>query len=250
MKQSRLFSRLIVVALPFVLFACGGGTSEKDEKAGTDTAAAVATPAETPAPAVANTIVTTPQPSLMMMLKVSNYQKWLAVHEKGDSMRQADGLHDYVIGRGVKDSNMLFVVLKADDVEKAKAHLKMPGMSKMMQSAGVMGNPEASVYITTWQDTVNVGDVLRSRTTFSVKNWSAWESSFKAGKQERMDNGITDRAYGHEVSDSNKVSLVTAVMDTTKAFAYYKSDALKKRRAEGGVMGEPKRFFFRIVKRY
>jgi len=46
------------------------------------------------------------------------------------------------------------------------------------------------------------------------------------------------------------VSLVTAVLDTAKAFAYYKSDAIKKARAAGGVIGEPKRFLFTIVKRY
>ena len=65
-----------------------------------------------------------------------------------------------------------------------------------------------------------------------------------------MDNGIADRAYGYDASDKTKVSLVTAVTDTTKAFAYYTSDALKKRRAAGGVTGEPKRFLFRIAKRY
>jgi hypothetical protein len=250
MKQSRLFSRILLAALPLLLFSCGGGTSNKDEKAGTDTAA-VTTPVETP-PALApvNTIVTTPETMLTIVLKASNFQKWMAVYEKGDSMRMADGLHDYVIGRGFNDSNMVLVAMKADDPEKAKAHMKMPGVKKMMQMAGVMGNPDISITTMTWQDTVNVGNVLRSRTTFSVKSWSAWETSFKEGRQERMDNGITDRVYGHDAMDSNKVSLVTAVMDTAKAFAYYKSDALKKRRAASGVIGEPKRFLFHIVKRY
>jgi hypothetical protein len=39
-------------------------------------------------------------------------------------------------------------------------------------------------------------------------------------------------------------------MDTAKAFAYYKSDILKKRRAESGVIGEPERFLYRVVQRY
>ena len=65
-----------------------------------------------------------------------------------------------------------------------------------------------------------------------------------------MDNGITDRVYGYDPDDNKKVSLVTAVLDTAKAFAYYNSDALKKRRAAGGVIGEPKRFLFRVVQRY
>jgi len=239
---------LLFMALPFIIISCGGGAKENNEQATTDTTAA--TPVETPAPAVVNTIVTTPETMMMVLLKVSSYQKWMAVHEAGDSMRRADGIHDYVIGRGFRDSNMVLVAMKADDLEKAKAHVKMPGMKKHMQSAGVIGNPEFSFVTTTWQDTVKIGDAIRSRTTFTVKSWSKWESSFKEGKQERMDAGITDRVYGHDAMDSNKVTLVTAVMDTTKAFAYYKSDVLKKRRAAGGVMGEPKRFLFRIVKRF
>ena len=92
--------------------------------------------------------------------------------------------------------------------------------------------------------------MIRSRSTFSVKDWDAWQKNFQDGKQERLDNGITDRVIGHDADDNKKVSLVTAVIDTAKAFAYYKSDALKKRREAGGVIGEPKRFLFRVVQRY
>jgi hypothetical protein len=83
-----------------------------------------------------------------------------------------------------------------------------------------------------------------------VKDFDAWQKSFEAGKQERLDNAITDRVVGHDVDDNKKVMLVTAVLDTAKAFAYYKSDGLKKRREAGGVIGTPARFLYRIVKRY
>ncbi|MBC7874517.1 MAG: hypothetical protein H7Y01_11000, partial [Ferruginibacter sp.] len=70
------------------------------------------------------------------------------------------------------------------------------------------------------------------------------------GRQERIDNGITDRVYGHDADDNHKVMLVTALTDTAKAAAYWKSDMLKKRRAASGAIGEPDRFVFRIVQRY
>jgi len=82
------------------------------------------------------------------------------------------------------------------------------------------------------------------------KDWDAWQKSFEDGKQERIDNGLTVRVVGHDPDDNKKVSLVTAVMDTAKASAYWKSDMLKKRRAAGGVIGEPKRFVFTIARRY
>ena len=245
-----LFSSMPVLAFTFFLVSCGGANSDKSDKEAkpaTDTVAS--TPPETVTPMV-NTIVTTPQPMLIVVHKVANFQKWIAGFEAGDSMKLANGLHNYVVGRGVRDSNMLFVAVKADDIEKARAFTKMPGLKKSMQMAGVIGAPDFSVITTTWQDTVNIGDAIRSRTTFMVKDWETWAKNFADGKQERLDNGITDRAYGYDASDNKKISLITAVTDTAKAFAYYKSDAIKKRREAGGVTTEPKRFLFRIVKRY
>jgi hypothetical protein len=43
---------------------------------------------------------------------------------------------------------------------------------------------------------------------------------------------------------------VTVLSDTAKAFAYYKSDGLKKRIQASGVIGEPARFYYRLVKHY
>lgn len=236
---------LLCAAAALAFTSCNGGQSENTEKAA-DTPVV----AEKTEPAPANTIITTPQLSVAVVHKVANFSKWMMAYEADDSMRLANGLHSYVIGRGVQDSNMVFVSLKADDLEKAKARMNDAAFRKVMQKAGVVGAPEIGLYTITWQDTINVGNVIRSRTTFSVKDWAAWEKSFQEGKQERMDNGIVDRAYGHMVGDDNKISLVTALLDTAKAFAYYKSDALKKRRAAGGVTGEPKRFMFHIVRRY
>jgi len=178
------------------------------------------------------------------------FAKWKASYEGHDSMRLASGIHSYVIGRGFTDSNTVMVAVKIDDIAKAKAFAKDPSLKKAMQKGGVTGQPEFSFVTMTWQDTSNIGPAIRSRTTFMVKDWDAWQKGFEEGKQERIDNGIVVRAYGHDPDDNKKVSLVTAVTDTAKAFAYYKSDALKKRRAASGVIGEPKRFLFRIVQRY
>jgi len=83
-----------------------------------------------------------------------------------------------------------------------------------------------------------------------VKDWDAWLKGFEDGKQERIDNGILDRVVGHDLDDLKKVYVVTAIVDSAKAFAYYKSDALKKRRLASGVIGEPVRFLYQVVKRY
>jgi hypothetical protein len=145
---------------------------------------------------------------------------------------------------------MIMVALKVDDTAKAKAFGKDPGLKKAMQKGGVMGTPTVVLNTMTFQDTVSMSTNLRARTTFTVKDWAAWEKAFEEGKQERLENGITLRSYGHKSDDDKKVVLVTAVTDTAKAFAYYKSDMIKKRRAASGVIGEPERFLYRVVEHY
>jgi hypothetical protein len=182
--------------------------------------------------------------------KVANYAKWLIAYEEHDSARLASGLHNFVIGRGLEDSNMIMVALKADDTAKAKAFEKSSDLRMRMKQAGVVGVPTIAVNTTTWQDTSNIGSAIRSVATLMVKDWDAFVKAFEDGKKTRADNGIMDRAFGHALDDNKKVFVVTALTDTAKAFAYYKSDELKKRRAAAGVIGEPTRFFFRIAKKY
>lgn len=247
MKLYRFIRMLSYSALVFSLIACG----DTEQSSTTD---ADSTAVETTSPGTAmnaNTIITTPQNMMIVVHKVADFDKWKASYDEHDSMRLAHGIHNYVIGRGVQDPNTVLVAVKAEDMAKAKAFAKDPSLKQAMQKGGVTGTPSMSFINTIWQDTAVLGpDIIRSRTEFTIKDWDAWQKNFAEGKQERIDNGIVDRAYGYEVDNNKKVSLVTAVTDTAKAFAYYKSDALKKRREAGGVIGEPKRFLFRVVQRY
>lgn len=247
MKQSRFTGLLFCTALLFFLTSCGGGANEKT--AATDSTA-VDTTARTAVVKEMNTVITTPQNMVTVTFKVANYSKWKIGYEGHDSARLANGIHNYVIGRGLQDSNMVMVAMKIDDTAKAKAFVKSPGLKTAMQKSGVVGAPMISFITETWQDTAIIDSKIRSRTIFSVKDWDAWQKSFDEGKQERTDNGIIVRVIGHDMNANEKVFLVTALTDTAKAFAYYKSDALRKRREAGGVIGQPVRFLFRIVQRY
>lgn len=244
MKQFRSYGFLLY-SMAFFLVSCGGGETEKTATDST----AVDTTKTVLAPAV--TTITTPENMMVVIHKVANYAKWQPSYDEHDSIRLANGIHSYVIGRGLKDSNMILVAVKVDDTAKAKAFAKDPGLKKAMQKGGVTGAPSISLVTMVFQDTAMLSpDILRSRTTFTVKDWAAWEKNFEEGKQERLDNGLAVRAYGHLTDNDKKVVLVTALLDSAKAFAYYKSDALKKRREAGGVTTEPERFLYKVVKRY
>lgn len=243
MKRSGFSTALFCMGVVTFLTSCGSGGNEKktDSTATTDTATKTQ---------VVNTIVTTPANVQVVIHKIADYPKWLAAYEGHDSARVAHGLHKFIIARGFEDSNMVMVVTKVDDTAKAKEFEKDPSLKAAMKKGGVIGAPTITLYTETWQDTANVGPALRAVTTFSVKDWDAWQKGFEAGRQERMDNGIADRVVGHELDDNTKVSVVTALTDTAKAFAYHKSADLKKRHAAEGMIGEPHRFFFRIAKVY
>ena len=187
---------------------------------------------------------------IVIMHKVSNFEKWKSAYDEHDSARLASGVHNFVIARGAADSNMVLVALKIDDTTKAKAFGKDPGLKKAMQKGGVIGTPSIAFVTMVFQDTADIGSVLRASSTYTVKDWDTWQKAFEDGKQQRLDNGITDRAYGHDLDDSKKVTVVTALTDTSKAFAFYKSDALKEKMKAAGVASAPKRFIYNIVQRY
>lgn len=242
MKRLISFSGLLVFMTMSLFFAsCGGGDKKTTETATGDST----TPAAT-----VNTIVTTPQLMMMVRHKVKDYATFKTVYDNHDSVRRANGVHSYVIGRGVDDSMMVLVAVKADNLEKAKAFSNDAALKTAMQKAGMIGAPEISFINALWYDTANVGTIPRVITTFTIKDWDTWKKSFEESKQERMDNGIVDRQYGHVADDNKKVSLVTALTDVAKAKAYWGSDALKKRREAAGLTTEPNRFMFNIVARY
>jgi hypothetical protein len=228
------------------LTACGTGGGEKASNdttiTGTDTATVNTTP-------VANTVVTTPQDMIVATHKVANFTKWNASYDEHDSMRLANQIHSYVIGRGVKDSNMVLVALKVEDMTKAKAFGKSADLKKAMQKGGVTGAPTIRFITMTFQDTAHIETDLRVSSTFKVKDWDTWQKAFEGHRTEGLDNGLKVRAYGHDVDDNHKVMIVSAITDTAKANAFWKSDLLKQRRAESGA-SEPERFIFRIARRY
>jgi len=248
MNQLRFMSILAYAGVAVSLISCGG---QHQEKNATDTTvivdSTVVVKTETP---TTSTIITTPQQMMVVRHRVANFSKWLPSYDEHDSMRQANQIHSYVIGRALQDSNIVVVAVKVDDMEKARAFSKDAGLKKAMQKGGVTGAPSFSFVTMTYQDTVTIASDVRSWTTFTVKDWSAWEKAFTEGQQERLDNGLAVRAYGHDADNDKKVVLVVAVTDSTKAVAYWKSDMLKQRRTASGVIDEPQRFIFRVVKRY
>lgn len=75
--------------------------------------------------------------------EVKDFDAWLKVFDaEGVVARSNDGLIDGVVARGIDDPNLVYLVFKITDLEKAKAALVKPERQKIMQEAGVVGKPE------------------------------------------------------------------------------------------------------------
>jgi hypothetical protein len=245
MKRLKSNGNIIIASMALLLSSCGGNGSETKEDTMTSDSSAMV---ETPAPV--STVDLNPVNMMIVKFKVADFAKWKTGFEGNDSLRLANGIHKYVVGRGEKDTSMVLVANKVDDLEKAKTFGKSSAIKEAMKKGGVIGAPTMMFVTTAFQDTANLSTNLRSITTFTVKDWDAWKTSFEGSRQLRLDNGLTDRVYSHDADDNKKVSLVVAIMDTAKANAFWKSDTLKQQRAKSGVVGEPQRFIFRIVAKY
>ena len=227
-------------AFIFLFSSCNGDESKTDTK--TDSTATTKT--------AESTVVTTPQNVMVVWHRVADYTKWKASYDEHDSLRVSNGVHNYVIGRAADDSNMVLVTTKVDDIAKAKAFAKDPALKAAMQKSGVTSPPTILFNTMVYRDTAKNMSDLRSMTMFTVKDFDAWKTSFESHRQTRIDNGLTDRSYGHDADDKHKVTLVVAINDSTKASAFWSSDLLKKQRAEAGVVGEVKRHVYHVVQKY
>lgn len=254
MKCSFFTAMPLLAVVLLGIASCGGQENKNASKTTTatdTTTSSTATTATTPATSTkASAVVTRPQNIMEVMHKVANFNKWQMSYDAHDSMRLASGVHSYVIGRGLKDSNMIMVAVKVDDLNKAKAFEKETSLKQAMQKGGVLGQPQMHLVTMVYQDTVTINTDLRSRTTFRVKDWNKWQHIFDSSRQQRIDNGIIDRAYGHDADDNHKITIIVALTDTAKAYAFWKSDQLKKMQAQSGMIGSPERFIYRMVKRY
>ena len=81
--------------------------------------------------------------------KVKDFDAWLKVFDnEGKANREAQGLYDVVLGRGIDDPNMVYLVFDIKDLAKAKASILSEEKKKLMESAGVEGKPVIEFYTT------------------------------------------------------------------------------------------------------
>ena len=244
MKLSRFLATIsVAVSMLFFISSCNSGDNKKTDE---PTTAADTTVAKVTVPAPA----AKPANVLIIKHKVANYAKWKLLYDAHDSTRLAYGLHNYVVSRGIEDTNMVMVALRMDDAAKAKTFSALPDLKARMQKGGVLGVPSFNFVNVVSLDTSTNTQPVRVMITHKVKDWDAWKKVFDEHKQARMDAGLTDRVVSYSIGNNHMVSLVFAVSDMAKAKAFMNSKDLADKMKAGGVEGPPSIFFYRIVQKY
>lgn len=249
MKQIKfLHASAIAVGMALLFVSCStGGEKQVDETVATDsimTDTSSAMKAPEPAAEVK------PGKVFIVKQKVANYAKWKASYDTRDSLRHANGLASYIVGRGMSDSNMVIVILRMADVNKAKELASSKEMKERMKKSGVIGTPSFEYLDVVMNDSTPIEQNARLMVTHKVKDWDAWKKSFDGHKQARMDAGLIDRGLGYRDGDNHMVSIVFAVTDKKKADDFLKSKDLKDKMAEAGVDGPPAFFYYNIVQKF
>ncbi|HYM92682.1 MAG TPA: hypothetical protein VET23_00970, partial [Chitinophagaceae bacterium] len=230
-----------IIAAAAVLFfsACNNSGKEKEEAKTKDTIAATKAP-EQPA--------ATPLTVVVVQHPVKNFDKWKPLFDGHDSVRKAYGLTVLGVGRGLDNPNMVYVMMKANDVQKAKDFAQSPNLKETMQKAGVTAAPTVSYLTVVRSDTTTIPIKERVMVSHHVKDFDAWLKVYDAeGKETRAANGLIDRGLARGVDDPNMVYLLFAVSDRKKAKARFGSPELKKIMTDAGVDSKPDAHFYKVV---
>jgi len=249
MKPFRFLAVTTAVSLVLFLVSCGSGgdkskTSDQDTSQTKMSETTTDKTPETPAaPKIAGIVV--------VRHKVANYAKWKMGYDSHDSARTAAGLSNYLIARGLgKDSNMVAIVLKAQDMVRAKEFASSTDLKETMQKAGVIGMPTIDYDEFIWNDDSKIDQNMRLLVSHKVKSYAAWKQAFDGDKAAREAVGLVDRGIVHASGYANDVSVVFAVNDLAKAKAFIASKELKDKMTDAGVEGVPTFFFYTIVQSY
>ncbi len=226
------FPNLLLATL-FAIFlsACGGEPKEATTEPAAETTAV-------PAPATLFSAV-------VVKHTVADFAKWKAAFDANAQARTDTELTPLSIMRDKDNPNLVFVSMKAANLQKAKDFTTSPGLKEAMQNGGVTGVPEITFYNTIRFNENPAATPDRVIITHRVKDFDAWLKVYdEEGTAARAGDGFVDRALARGVDDPNLVLISFVVTDMAKGKAAIASEAKKQLMMSAGVEGPPQINFY------
>jgi hypothetical protein len=79
---------------------------------------------------------------LLCKHKVADYARWRRVFDSHAEAQRQAGLYVLHVLRDTADLNLVVMLFRVDDLDKAKAFTQAPSASQAAKTSGVIGTPE------------------------------------------------------------------------------------------------------------
>ncbi len=189
----------------------------------------------------------TPFAAGMIQHPVQDYAVWKSAYMAHDSVREAYGLSEMSLGRGMEDTNSVIIISRMADLQKAKDFIALPELKTAMDSAGVSGPPVFTFMNVIRLDTTEATTNDRVMVSHKVKDFDVWFKVYSdETRAQRASYGLVERGMGRDMDNPNLIYISFAVTDMEKAKARIASEDLKKIMTDGGVEGPPTIVFYTV----
>jgi hypothetical protein len=165
---------------------------------------------------------------------VKDYGEWLKVYNK-----VSDPASRISIYASPDDPNLITVFALTKTHEAARNAFSSQEFKTVLATSGVTSEPVFRYYDIKYQDSEKTDKKYRLGVSHPVKDYSQWKRIFDEDEKIRSDAGLQLRAISTSAEDPSMVHIMFATNDVDRAKDLIHSNDLKKRMAEGGVIGEP-----------
>jgi hypothetical protein len=185
---------------------------------------------------------------LLTEKKVASFDNWARIYADQDSIRQMYHVGHYMAGRGIVDTNQIYVIDLISDSSKIDEYLSLPFIGYMRSRSGVIDSVVTHKIALLRDDTSAATTNDRLVVSFSVQNVEkSLQYLDKHGLENRSKNGFVDRGMGVSMDGDNKLYLFFAVPDWSKAEAFLTSPGYKEWLEKMGASADVRAMRYRIV---
>ena len=177
---------------------------------------------------------------------VADFNVWKPFFDADSTNRNAAGLHQIGIARGIENQNEVEIPFMIDDVQKAKEFTSNPVLKDVMEKGGVTSAPSIQfIKVLRMSKAIQMpGDY--AEVTLKIKDFDSWIKVFDGeGAAMRAKDGLQDGVLAIGIDDPHLVYLVFKISNLEQAKAAMIDPVRKKLMQKSGVMGEPEIYFGR-----
>lgn len=225
----RLICALFLLGFIGLISACQN--SKKESKEGVESASMTSIDRD----------VKTAETAVTVSHVVKDYDAWLTAFNAHDSVRQASGILETNVYRGVTDSMMVTITAYTKGHDQARAFFSMPELQAAMDSAGVISKPDIKYWDIRW---TRNGEKLPSFDGFymvscGVEAYDFWMEKYMEHDGERRASGVYSILTATDVDSVNNVGVLLGAVDLETANALFADPAMENVLKEAGVLGQP-----------